>query len=591
MYTNPKPYKQFIFIFIFLGLMNFSLAQQFVNGKLVSTAISGNTYTDGYRHYGSKYRSIFPNGSYDDEIPWFGSLKIEGLDSLKHQYCPEFRIYPNREYYNGPFCIDRSSAVSIPINGDTLADFGFSLKLTKPLQKDSDYTLEFLVSSETWQFRYKFYDKKLFPYEDFKIFVTQSQNAHEEGDTIAVIRRSDVFELDSSQVVPQLAEISRDAILYSLDRFFYVVRKNIRGANSGSYITIKAKVQITDSVSQLFRAKLKPSVYNQLNQICLTRAMIATYFNLKCPFKINKSGYLCSSNQPLALSSSSISKSDKFNWSTGDTTAFVRIKKSGMYWLEKNRDGCKFRDTVYVDSLLTGSSTNTVIDKCKDSALSIGNAVFGQSDYFWNTGAKTPILIVKNSGIYTRYSNLDGCIIHDTFNVSDFPKHNAIDKFRFEICNGDTLMLKCNVNECEWIRKTQVIHTNPNFKYFGNLNDTLMLKSRVNCWQIDTVKIDVKECPKNIEDLIFVPNAFTPNGQGPNTNELFQAQCASCIIIYMRIYNNWGEKIYEGVEPWNGTYQGQIVPNGVYAYTIGVKVTTGSNANIEHFKGSVQVLR
>jgi hypothetical protein len=117
--------------------------------------------------------------------------------------------------------------------------------------------------------------------------------------------------------------------------------------------------------------------------------------------------------------------------------------------------------------------------------------------------------------------------------------------------------------------------------------------------QIQIIVVDSHQCEKNYTVFplnkcfkpVWIPNVFTPNGQGPNTNELFQAQCASCVITYMRIYNNWGEKIYDGVEPWNGTYQGQIVPNGVYAYTIGVKVSTGSNSILEHFNGSVQVLR
>lgn len=117
--------------------------------------------------------------------------------------------------------------------------------------------------------------------------------------------------------------------------------------------------------------------------------------------------------------------------------------------------------------------------------------------------------------------------------------------------------------------------------------------------QIQILVLDSHQCERNYTVFplnrcfkpVWIPNVFTPNGNGPQINEMFQAQCASCKIIYMRIYSIWGEKIYEGVEPWDGTYQGQIVPNGVYAYAIGVKLNTGINFNIEHFKGSVQVLR
>jgi gliding motility-associated-like protein len=90
---------------------------------------------------------------------------------------------------------------------------------------------------------------------------------------------------------------------------------------------------------------------------------------------------------------------------------------------------------------------------------------------------------------------------------------------------------------------------------------------------------------------VWIPNVFTPDGRGPNENERFAASCASCQTTYMRIYNRWGEMIYSGIEPWDGTYQGMLVPNGVYAYVIGVEISFGTQKSLQHFKGSVQVLR
>ncbi len=90
---------------------------------------------------------------------------------------------------------------------------------------------------------------------------------------------------------------------------------------------------------------------------------------------------------------------------------------------------------------------------------------------------------------------------------------------------------------------------------------------------------------------VWIPNVFTPNGNGPEENERFAPSCVSCQTTYMRIYNRWGEMIYSGVEPWDGTYEGKLVPNGVYAYSLGVKISYGSQRSIQHFKGNVQVLR
>ncbi len=90
---------------------------------------------------------------------------------------------------------------------------------------------------------------------------------------------------------------------------------------------------------------------------------------------------------------------------------------------------------------------------------------------------------------------------------------------------------------------------------------------------------------------IWIPNAFTPNGQGPEKNELFQVVCTSCKINYLKMYNAWGQKVYDGVDAWDGTYMGQLVPNGIYAYLIGVTTNTGYTTIKQSFNGSVQVLR
>ncbi len=76
---------------------------------------------------------------------------------------------------------------------------------------------------------------------------------------------------------------------------------------------------------------------------------------------------------------------------------------------------------------------------------------------------------------------------------------------------------------------------------------------------------------------MYVPNAFTPNGDG--RNDLFYA--ISMYIVkerlnpakqfQMRIYSRWGELLFEGTKPddaWDGTYQGKACPDGLYVFQI-----------------------
>ncbi|PLX08884.1 MAG: hypothetical protein C0596_03420, partial [Marinilabiliales bacterium] len=70
-------------------------------------------------------------------------------------------------------------------------------------------------------------------------------------------------------------------------------------------------------------------------------------------------------------------------------------------------------------------------------------------------------------------------------------------------------------------------------------------------------------------DCIKIPNAFTPNGDGPNDTwiieniELFPG-------AYMYVYNRWGQELWVGRpgDEWDGKYQGKFVPSGTYLYVI-----------------------
>ena len=71
----------------------------------------------------------------------------------------------------------------------------------------------------------------------------------------------------------------------------------------------------------------------------------------------------------------------------------------------------------------------------------------------------------------------------------------------------------------------------------------------------------------------FVPNAFTPNGDG--SNELFYGvgYVEGMKNFEMSIWDRWGGKLFSTNDPnqsWNGRFNnsGELVPNGVYLYLV-----------------------
>lgn len=71
------------------------------------------------------------------------------------------------------------------------------------------------------------------------------------------------------------------------------------------------------------------------------------------------------------------------------------------------------------------------------------------------------------------------------------------------------------------------------------------------------------------EGFIYLPNAFTPDGDG--TNDLFMAKGKFIKDFKMTIFNRWGEVVYSGTdinEGWNGLYQNTPALTDVYAFLI-----------------------
>ena len=73
---------------------------------------------------------------------------------------------------------------------------------------------------------------------------------------------------------------------------------------------------------------------------------------------------------------------------------------------------------------------------------------------------------------------------------------------------------------------------------------------------------------------IYIPNAFSPDGNG--TNDIFQVYAGVGVreILVLRVYDRWGEQVYEGnnISPfdnktgWNGIFRGEAMNPAVFVY-------------------------
>ncbi len=119
----------------------------------------------------------------------------------------------------------------------------------------------------------------------------------------------------------------------------------------------------------------------------------------------------------------------------------------------------------------------------------------------------------------------------------------------------------------------------------GHYSYNVHIVSAFGCVSDAGVKVYVVGQP-----AFFIPTAFTPNGDGKN--DIFKPTTIGYgSINYFRIYNRWGQLIYNSHSlevGWDGTFGGAKVDMDTYYWVLS---TVDRNGKTENFKGNVTLIR
>lgn len=119
----------------------------------------------------------------------------------------------------------------------------------------------------------------------------------------------------------------------------------------------------------------------------------------------------------------------------------------------------------------------------------------------------------------------------------------------------------------------------------------ITVKNDYRCEASDTRKITLL-CNN---ESVFVPNTFTPNGDG--VNDIFYPRGNGIKAVkHMRVYNRWGQLIFERQNfntddrnaGWDGTFKGQKLSPDVYVYSLAM--VCDNNQTVET-KGNIMIVR
>ncbi len=157
------------------------------------------------------------------------------------------------------------------------------------------------------------------------------------------------------------------------------------------------------------------------------------------------------------------------------------------------------------------------------------------------------------------------------------------------LCIGQQLLLKANIpREADSVSYTWQ-DGSKNSTFMVTQPGTYWLSAYIEDYKItvtDSITVYYTDC--NTPQL-WIPNSFTPNGDG--LNDKFEYGNAALYEIKTYIYNRWGQLIFESenTDYWDGSYKGKPVQMDVYNYRI--EATDKISKEKKVFSGRVTVLK
>lgn len=115
----------------------------------------------------------------------------------------------------------------------------------------------------------------------------------------------------------------------------------------------------------------------------------------------------------------------------------------------------------------------------------------------------------------------------------------------------------------------------------GTYSITQRITNNIGCYNDHTEIVVIRDVFS-----VFVPNAFSPNGDG--LNDVFLPITQAVSHYNFMVFDRWGKKVFESSDPqvgWDGYYNGSACMKGVYAYTLSLKDDV--DQNFHQYKGMV----
>jgi gliding motility-associated-like protein len=215
-----------------------------------------------------------------------------------------------------------------------------------------------------------------------------------------------------------------------------------------------------------------------------------------------------------------------------------------------------------------------------------------------NTTSNPKNINYPNAGTYTVgviATDAKGCTIKinkvlEVYPVPVVSFSNTIGNWTNPMINFTDMSTNGNITSWHWTFGigadvySTIQHPNYNYPDSGSYNVTLKVKTDKGCENMLMKKVYIAD-----ESSVFIPNAFSPNGDGQN--DVFTVIGNSVTKFEMLIFNRGGNLVFKSTDinkGWDGTFKGQVSENNAYVYKISY---VGKDSKSHTASGSVTLVK
>jgi gliding motility-associated-like protein len=254
-----------------------------------------------------------------------------------------------------------------------------------------------------------------------------------------------------------------------------------------------------------------------------------------------------------------------FEWQDGSDLASYTVTEAGEYWVTIATPCSTAADTIsiaVIEEIDVDLGSDTVI--CSGESVVL-NANISNVSYLWSDSTSGASLLVFDEGTYWLEVSNECFTARDEVAI-DFQVQDSIN-FPSDtlLCEETQLQLDATLSNAlnySWQDGTELP--------FYNVRTPGLYTVQVDteCGIVyDQIQVNYRQC----DCEVFMPDVFSPNGDGRNDVYLPFTDCVYTANYTFRIYNRWGGLLFESNNPaeaWDGTFSGESMPIGPYVYTL-----------------------